>query len=91
MSDSELLLMKSITKRFPGDVALSQVTFRLEQGEIQHNTIVPGCVTVQKSGSGKLVWLPMQGAAIFHALRPEAVQQFVRVVGGFQKAEKLSE
>jgi simple sugar transport system ATP-binding protein len=35
MRDSnELLDKKSITKRFPGVVALSNVTFRLEQGEI---------------------------------------------------------
>lgn len=32
--DNELLLMNNITKRFPGVVALSKVTFRLRRGEI---------------------------------------------------------
>ncbi len=32
--NSELLVMRNITKRFPGVVALSDVTFQLKQGEI---------------------------------------------------------
>jgi simple sugar transport system ATP-binding protein len=32
--NSELLVMRNITKRFPGVVALSRVTFELKQGEI---------------------------------------------------------